>query len=291
MMLQIFITAPWIFITIVGIFSLIVGSFLNVVIHRLPLMLEKSWRLECADFLNQTAEVDDPKIYNLALPGSQCPKCNAKIKLWHNIPVVSYILLRGKCAACETKIPARYLIVETLTLILSIFVAWQFGITWNCLTVLLLTWMLIALSFIDIEHQLLLDYLTLPLIWLGLIFSCFHLFTTPQDAIIGAIAGYLFFWLFAWLFKLAMKKDGLGQGDFKLIAAAGAWLGWQLLPLMIFMSCLLAVIIGGLYLIITRKTRETPIPFGPFLAIAFWLTMLWGNNIMQFYFRICGIHV
>jgi leader peptidase (prepilin peptidase) / N-methyltransferase len=285
-------THSWIFLTLSGILGLIVGSFLNVVIHRLPIMLKISWRQDCLEFLNQTPDfADEVKCYNLARPNSHCPFCNTPIKRWHNIPVLSYLFLGGKCANCESKIPLRYLIVELLSFALSVILAWQFGLSWTFVAVLTFTWFLIAISFIDIDHQILPDSLTMPLLWIGLFISCFDVFASSHDAILGAIFGYLFFWIVDKLFKLVRRKEGIGQGDFKLIAVAGAWLGWQLLPFVILSSSIFGILIGGGWLLCRGKSHHTPIPFGPFIAIAMFIGIIWGFDITQMYLQIMGINI
>lgn len=281
----------WLLLVIIGVLGLMVGSFLNVVIHRLPIMLERDWQQQCFEFINQSVDMkkhDDH--FSLSYPASHCPFCHTKLTIWQNIPVVSYFLLGGRCATCNQKIPFRYVLVEILSCFLSVVAAYQFGVSIELVAVLLLTWFLIAISFIDLEHQLLLDTLIYPLLWLGLFFSCFNLFATSHDAILGAILGYAFFWIIDKAFKLITKKDGIGQGDLKLLAAAGAWLGWQILPFVILTSSILGLLIGSSVLIITRKSKETPIPFGPFIAIAAWLGIVWGFDITQSYLHLFGIN-
>lgn len=280
----------WLFLTTVGVIGLIIGSFLNVVIHRLPIMLERNWRKQCIDYLNESSDFDNPVTqYNLAFPASHCPFCYTRITLFQNIPILSYILLKGRCATCKKMIPIRYVLVEILSVILSIIAAIQFGISYELLAVMALTWFLITISFIDMEHQILPDLLTIPLLWIGLFLSCFNLFSNSHDAILGVILGYSFFWLIAKFFKLIARKEGIGEGDFKLLAASGAWLGWQLLPFVVLFSSLLGLIIGSSMLFIKKENRNTPIPYGPFIAIAIWIGIIWGYDITQAYLQLFGI--
>ena len=258
------------FIWLIGLLGLLVGSFLNVVIYRLPIMME----------------LDDTKTFNLFTPRSSCPKCNHAIPFWHNIPVLSYLILRGKCHYCKTHISIQYPIVELCSCILSIVIAYYFGITYITFAILLLTWGLIALTVIDINHFILPDTLTMPLLCLGLLVSITGVFTTPASAIIGACAGYGILWLVAKIYKLIRHTEGMGYGDFKLLAMFGAWLGWQMLPLIILVSSLLGTIIGISLICLKKNTYEQPIPFGPFLALAGWIALLWGQNIYSWYFAL-----
>jgi len=269
--------------------SLLVGSFLNVVIHRLPIMMERDWRRQAEEFLapataaSQSTSTDR---YNLMVPRSTCPKCGTQITALQNIPVISWLILKGRCAHCRTGISARYPIIELSTAILSGIVAWQFGFTWHMAAALLLIWSLIALCMIDFDHQLLPDNLTLPLMWVGLSLSLLHgnvLPVTPQDAILGALAGYLSLWLVFHLFKLATGKEGMGYGDFKLLAALGAWLGWQMLPLIIMLSACVGAAVGISLILLRGRDRNIPIPFGPYLAAAGWIALLRGDQIVKAY--------
>ncbi|MGD9152782.1 MAG: A24 family peptidase [Gammaproteobacteria bacterium] len=281
-----------VFLTLVGIVGLIVGSFLNVVIYRLPIMIDYIRRQDCLEFFDSKTEFhDEVKCYNLAYPKSHCIFCDAPIKIWHNIPILSYLILGGKCATCKSRIPLRYLIVEIFTCILSIVVAYEFGFSWECLDVLIFSWFLIAATFIDIDHQILPDILTLSLLWIGLFVNCFDIFANSHDAILGAIIGYSFFWVVNALFRLIRGKEGIGHGDFKLMAAAGAWMGWQLLPFVILCGSVLALLIGGGYLLLKGKSRGVPIPFGPFIAIAMWIGIIWGFDITQTYLHWMGINI
>ena len=270
-----------------------VGSFLNVVIYRLPIMLERDWKQQCRDLLaGETDGADDgtpgPEVFNLATPRSACPHCGTPVKAHQNIPVLSYLLLKGRCAACAAPISLRYPLVEAFTGVLSALVAWRFGLTPECLAGLLLCWGLIALALIDLDHQLLPDALTLPLLWLGLAFSLAGgsdsaLFPDPRSAIIGAIAGYLSLWTVYQLFKLFTGKEGMGYGDFKLLAALGTWMGWQMLPLIILLSALVGAIVGIGLIAFARHGREVPIPFGPYLTAAGIAAMLWGPEMVSAY--------
>ncbi len=270
---------------IAGMFGLCIGSFLNVVIYRLPIMMQQDWRNQCVEFLELSKEKekgsDEP--YNLVIPRSRCPGCNHLIRSWENIPVISYLFLKGKCKNCGTGISIRYPFIEVITAVLSVFVIWYFGFTWQAAAALLFTWSMVCLTFIDFDHQLLPDSISLPLLWLGIICNMFGLFTTLENSIIGAIAGYLSLWTFANLFKIITKKEGMGHGDFKLFALLGAWLGWQLLPFIILASSLVGAIIGISLILIFGHERSKPIPFGPYIAIAGWIAMFWGNDITQLY--------
>lgn len=257
-----------VFVIITGLLGLMVGSFLNVVIYRLPVMMQNAWRQECLEFLGQEQDAKSDEPFNLAYPQSRCPGCGAEIKPYQNIPVISYLLLKGQCANCKIPISKRYPLIEAFTALLSIIVAWRFGFTPQTGFGLLLTWSLIALSFIDIDHHLLPDTITLPMLWLGLLLSIFDIFTNSHASIIGAIAGYLILWSVFQLFKILTGKEGMGYGDFKLLALFGAWLGWQYLPVIILLSSLVGAVIGSLMILFIKHDRNTPIPFGPYLAAA-----------------------
>ncbi len=280
-------TSPVICIVLAGLIGLLVGSFLNVVIYRLPIMMRQNWRKECLAYLELDAETQ-LESFNLVLPLSRCPQCNTAIKPYQNIPVISYIFLKGRCACCRTPISPRYPIIEAFTAITSAMVAWHFGYTEQTVFALILTWSLIALSFIDIDHHLLPDSITLPMLWLGLLLSVFNLFTAPHASIIGAVVGYLVLWLVYHLFKLATGKEGMGYGDFKLLALFGAWLGWQYLPVIILLSSLVGSVIGITMMIVAKRDHTIPIPFGPYLAAAGWIALLWGNDINQLYLNSTG---
>jgi leader peptidase (prepilin peptidase)/N-methyltransferase len=267
--------------------GLLVGSFLNVVVYRLPLMMKRDWQHQAREILELPAE---PKgeTFNLVLPNSRCPHCQHEIKAWENIPVVSFLALRGKCSSCKAPISKRYPLVELTCGLLSAYVAWHFGFTWQAGAMLLLTWGLLAMSLIDADHQLLPDALVLPLLWIGLIVNQYGLFTSPHDALIGAIAGYLSLWSVYWLFKLVTGKEGMGYGDFKLLAMLGAWGGWQVLPLTILLSSLVGAVLGVIMLRLRNAETSTPIPFGPYLAIAGWIALLWGDQITGTYLQFAG---
>ncbi|OLF76588.1 methyltransferase [Pseudoalteromonas haloplanktis] len=286
----------WFYLTTVGLVSLCIGSFLNVVIYRLPLMMQKEWQTECRLLLAD--ELTSPKTeqttsqntdtFNLVKPNSCCPKCKAAIKPWQNIPIFSWLFLKGKCATCDNPISVRYPIVEAITATLSLVVAYTFGATEQALLYIVVTWALVALTFIDIDHMLLPDQLTLPLLWLALIASVMSYTIAPSDAIIGAACGYLSLWSVFWLFKLITGKEGMGYGDFKLLAVFGALLGWQSLLTIILLSSVVGAVIGIALLSIQGKDKATPIPFGPYLAIAGWITMLWGTQLQNSYFDFIG---
>lgn len=292
-MLEVFIQYPIFLIACTIVFGLTVGSFLNVVIYRLPVMMEREWKQECRLILelnhDDQLQASTTGRFNLAVPNSHCPHCNAPIKAWQNIPVLSYLFLRGRCAQCNTKISPRYPIIEAVTGLLSGIIAWHLGPSAEAFFALLLTFSLISLTMIDADHKLLPDQITLPLLWTGLLVNCFELYTPLQDAVWGAIAGYLSLWSVYWVFKLLTKKEGMGYGDFKLLAALGAWMGWQALPVIIILSSLVGAIIGSIMLIASKRGRNTAIPFGPYLAVAGWITFLWGEQITQAYFHFSGI--
>lgn len=266
------------------IFSLCVGSFLNVVIHRLPIMMEKEWLAEHQD------ETDTPQeTYNLSSPDSTCPQCGHKIRWHENIPVVSYLYLKAKCSSCGLHIPFRYPAIELLTAIAGAFVVYTYGLNEVSLGLTLLSWALICLIFIDIDHQLLPDRITLPLLWLGLLANSFGLFTSLESSVYGAIAGYLSLWSVYWAFKLLTGKEGMGYGDFKLLAALGAWAGLSQIPLIILLSSVVGAVLGILMIVTKKQEQQTPIPFGPYLAIAGWIAIIWGDNIMGTYLQFIGI--
>ncbi len=263
--------------------GLLVGSFLNVVIHRLPIMMQRDWRAQAREFLE--LPVEPTATFNLILPNSHCPQCDHEIRPWENIPLVSWLALRGKCSSCRTPISSRYPLVELLCGLLSGYVAWHFGFSWQTGAMLLLTWGLLAMSMIDVDHQLLPDSLVLPLLWLGLIANHFGLFAPLPDAVWGAVAGYLSLWSVYWLFKLVTGKEGMGYGDFKLLAMLGAWGGWQVLPLTILLSSVVGAVLGTIMLRMQKADSGTTIPFGPYLAIAGWVALLWGDQITSAYLQ------
>lgn len=283
--IQVIEANPDLFLVLIAALSLLIGSFLNVVIYRMPQMIQNEWNQECRAYLGLKPHPSDLDSLNLYLPLSHCTHCKKRLKPWHNIPVISYIVLMGKCAYCKAKISLRYPIVELLCCIASVYVAWRFGFTWQTLGALFFTWILIPLTFIDIDCHLLPDNLTYTLLWLGLFLSLFSIFPTSHDAIIGAIAGYLVFYIIQWLFKLATGKIGMGQGDFKLLAALGAFLGWQQLPVIILLASLIGVIFGLTQMALKRQFKSVPLPFGPYLAVAGWIGLIWGNDIMRLYLQ------
>ncbi|GFM53102.1 type 4 prepilin-like proteins leader peptide-processing enzyme [Pseudomonas cichorii] len=267
--------------------GLLVGSFLNVVVYRLPKMMEQDWKIQAREVLGLPAE-PKPDTFNLILPHSSCPQCNHRIRAWENIPVISYLALGGKCSNCKAPISKRYPLVELTCGILSGYIAWHFGFGWQAAAILVLSWGLLAMSLIDADHQLLPDSLVLPLLWLGLIVNAFGLFTSLSDAIWGAVAGYLALWSVFWLFKLLTGKEGMGYGDFKLLGMLGAWGGWQILPLTILLSSLVGAVLGVMLMRIRQVEAGTPIPFGPYLAIAGWIALLWGGQITDSYLQFAG---
>lgn len=282
---------PLIYIGAAAILGLLVGSFLNVVIYRLPVMMEREWQRECRLILDITDDTAPPaETFNLVQPNSRCPQCNSAIKPWQNIPVLSYLALGGKCANCRHPISLRYPIIEAITGLLSGVVAWQLGYTPETLAVLVLTWSLLALTMIDVDHKLLPDQITLPLLWLGLVINSFGLLTSLQDALWGAVGGYLSLWSVYWLFKILTGKEGMGYGDFKLLAALGAWMGWQYLLLIILLSSVVGAVVGIVMIVASNRGRDTQIPFGPYLAAAGWIALLWGDTLIQRYLNLSGIH-
>jgi leader peptidase (prepilin peptidase)/N-methyltransferase len=278
----------WAFLLSVTLIGLAIGSFLNVVIHRLPKMMEQQWRRDCQE-LEGTYSERETAPYNLSRPASHCPQCGHKIRPWENIPVVSWLMLKGRCSQCKTLISPRYPIIESITAILSVVVALHFGFTWATLAALFLTWALIALSVIDFDVQLLPDNITLPFLWLGLLLSLAGIFTDPSTAIIGAAAGYLSLWSVYQLFKRLTGKEGMGYGDFKLLAMLGAWLGWQYLPQIIMLSAMVGAVVGILLILVRGRDRNIPIPFGPYLAAAGWISLMWGDQINNAYLRWSGM--
>ena len=288
---------PYFYYPLTFIIGLLVGSFLNVVIFRTPKILEANFHEECCDLLNleqdkaqkDKAQKDKAQKISLAYPPSTCPQCNTTIKPWNNIPVVSYLLLRGKCNNCQTPISIRYPLIELATALLSTFTIYLLGFTVAGLLSLLLLWTLIPLTMIDIDTYLLPDSITLPLLWLGIVINSFSVYTDLFSAIWGAIAGYLCLWSIFWLFKFTTGKEGMGYGDFKLLAALGAWMGWQFLPLIILLSSFVGAIIGLGGILLLGRNKNIPIPFGPYLASAGWIALLWGNNLINYYFQFLAI--
>ena len=272
---------PFILMLAAGFLGLIVGSFLNVLIHRLPKMMQAEWEAQCAELRNEV--ISESPRYNLIVPRSACPHCHHRITASENIPVLSWLMLCGKCSACGTPISPRYPVVELLTACFSVAVVWKFGATWQALGGLVFVWALIALAFIDFDTSLLPDSLTLPLLWLGLIFNLASSFTTLPEAVIGAIAGYLILWAVFWLFKFATGKEGMGYGDFKLLAAIGAWLGWELLPVTLLLSSVVGALVGIAMIVLVKHDRRIPIPFGPYLAGGGLVALFFGNQLTRAY--------
>ncbi|MEK6805898.1 MAG: A24 family peptidase [Pseudomonadota bacterium] len=266
-----------------GVFGLCVGSFLNVVILRLPQMMERAWKREARALLEQP-EVSESAL-SLWQPASTCPTCNTGIKPWHNLPLLSWLLLRGRCAACHAPISVQYPLVELTAALLSVACVWRFGWSPQLAAALIFTWTLLALTVIDLRTQLLPDDLTLPLVWGGLLLSLGSVFVPVQTAVIGAIAGYLALWLVFQLFRLVTGKEGMGYGDFKLLAALGAWLGWQALPTVILLSSVVGAVVGIGLIVFRGHDRQIPIPFGPYLAVAGWITLMFGDTLSQAYLR------
>jgi leader peptidase (prepilin peptidase)/N-methyltransferase len=286
---QLILDTP-LFLTGVFTFGLLIGSFLNVVILRLPARLEHNWRCQCEELLEIKGKKEEAKEpASIVWSRSQCPKCGHMIRSWENIPLVSYLFLKGRCSACHASISLRYPMVEALTAILFLVVALHYGPTMPALAAIILTAVLIALTGIDIDHQLLPDDLTLVLLWMGLFASLFGLFTDPVSSIIGALAGYLSLWAVYHLFRLLTGKEGMGYGDFKLMAALGAWMGWQMLPLIILLSSLVGAVTGILMIAIRRHKSGQPMPFGPFIALSGWIALLWGEQIIDVYMRSSGL--
>ena len=275
---------PSVLILVCGILGLLVGSFLNVVIYRLPKMMEHDWHAQCAELRGEN--VPQNKQLSLARPRSRCPECGYAITALENIPIVSWLALRGKCSACHASISRRYPIVEATTGLLSAFAAAHFGLGWAAGGALLLIWSLIALTFIDFDTQLLPDSITLPLLWAGLLFNLFDTYTSLTSAVIGAMGGYLALWSVYWGFKIVTGKEGMGYGDFKLLAALGAWLGWEVLPLTILLSSMVGAVVGIILITVAKHGRQVPIPFGPYLASAGLLALFWGTELTQTYLHL-----
>jgi len=288
-LINLFQSEPIAFITAALVLGLLIGSFLNVVIYRLPVMMQTEWQQQCTELLHPESINESAEKFNLNTPRSRCPKCNHQITWYENIPIFSYLFLKGKCSSCATPISPRYALIELLTGVLTAIVAWHFGFGWQAGAAMLLTWALITMSFIDIDHQLLPDSITLPWLWLGLILSLFPVFVDSHASLIGAAAGYLSLWGIFHLFKLITGKEGMGYGDFKLLALLGAWMGWKLLPVVVLLSSLVGAVIGIAMILILGRDRNIPIPFGPYLAAAGWLAMLWGHDIVDAYLSYSGL--
>ena len=290
--LQLLQTSPAWLAGTVFVLGLVVGSFLNVVAHRLPLMMEREWRDQCRELLAGDGPAgvgkDDAPL-NLVSPPSRCPHCGHAIRALENIPVLSWLWLRGRCSGCGARISARYPVVELATGLLSAAAAWHFGWGWPLAGALAFTWFLVPLTLIDLDHQLLPDSLTLPLVWTGLLASLVPVFVTPEQAIVGAAAGYLSLWLVYQLFRLVTGKEGMGFGDFKLLAACGAFMGWKMLPVVILLSSVVGAVVGIGLIALRGRDRSAPIPFGPYIAAAGWIALLWGQQIVDAYLRFAGL--
>ncbi len=277
---------PAYFIILATVLGLLVGSFLNVVVYRLPIMLDRQWQREAQEVLG--LPVAEHARFDLCLPASQCTQCGHRIRAWENVPVLSYLTLRGRCSACKHRISARYPLVELGCALLSMVVAWRCGASVEALTLLPLTWGLLALSLIDYDQQLLPDAIVLPGLWLGLIVNYFGVVVPLPDAVCGAVVGYLTLWTVYWLFKLVTGKEGMGYGDFKLLALIGAWGGWQVLPLTLLLSSVVGALVGVCLLRVRKHSIGTAMPFGPYLAIAGWIAVLWGDEIYASYMQLLG---
>ena len=292
-MTELLAQSPVAFIGFAFVIALLIGSFLNVVIYRLPVMMERAWREEAAEILaTESSDLPEGR-FDLVAPRSRCPSCGAQITALQNIPLISYLVLGGKCAACKTPISARYPVIEFVTALLSAVVAWRFGFGWEAAAGIGLTWALVAISLIDVDHTIIPDSIVLPLLWAGLAMSLFHplpgaetLFIDPTTSIIGAIAGYLSLWSVYHIFRLVTGKEGMGYGDFKLLGAFGAWLGWQALPMIILLSAVVGAVVGIAMIALRGHDRNIPIPFGPYLAAAGWIVMLYGDEIMAAYLGV-----
>lgn len=273
------------FTLVAGILGLIVGSFLNVVVHRLPIMMEREWRAQCALTQGQPLPETESVRFDLIEPRSRCPHCAHQVTALENIPLLSYVWLRGKCSSCKAPISVRYPLVELLTALLSAAVAWRFGYGWEAAAGITLTWCLVALSFIDYDTQLLPDSITLPLIWLGLLLSLHPVWVSSDTAIVGAVAGYLLLWSVYQAFRLTTGKEGMGFGDFKLLSALGAWFGWKMLGVIVLLSSAAGAVVGILLMALRGHGRDKPIPFGPYIALAGWIAMMWGESLLNWYLR------
>ena len=276
---------PVLFFGTLFVLGSMIGSFLNVVIYRLPVMMQREWRHDCLEFLEQAQDSEVEKL-NLSVPRSRCGSCGHQITAMENIPLISYLVLGGKCSACKTSISPQYPLVEVFTGIVSVIIGWHFGVSLQTLAALFLSWGLIAASGIDIGHKLLPDSITLPLLWLGILLSFFNVFISLEDSVIGAMAGYMSLWTVFILFKVVTGKEGMGHGDFKLLAMLGAWLGWKPLLVVILTSSVVGATIGISMILLKKTERGTQIPFGPYLAAAGWMTLLWGDELMHFYLSL-----
>lgn len=275
---------PTAYYTLMGVLGLMVGSFLNVVIHRLPKMLQQNWERECRLILATPDAADEMTgPFNLIRPRSMCPHCQRMIKAMENIPILSYLLLRGRCSGCGKPISMRYPLVEAISAGIALFLSWYFGFTAQAVLALALSWALLALCIIDLDHQLLPDDITLPLLWTGLLVNLFGVFTDTESSLIGAMAGYGVLWSVFILFRFVTGKEGMGYGDFKLLAALGAWLGWQMLPQIIILASLCGAMVGLMLILLRRHAMSRPLPFGPYLAAAGWLALILGRDLNTLY--------
>ena len=279
------VTEPTYTLVVCFLVSLLVGSFLNVVIYRVPVMMEREWQASIHEGENSDTQIPQDR-FNLAVPASTCPHCGHRIRWYENIPVVSYLFLKGQCSQCHAPISLRYPLIELLTAILSTLVIYQLGFNYAGFAAIVFTWALISLTFIDVDHQLLPDRITLPLLWLGLLVNSQNLFTSLHSAVFGAAVGYLVLWSVYWLFKLVTGKEGMGYGDFKLLAALGAWCGISQIPLLILLSSVAGVLLAVLLMLFKRHEASNPLPFGPYLAIAGWIALLWGHDITSAYLQL-----
>lgn len=284
--IQGFYDCPAFFLIYVTVIGFLVGSFLNVVIYRLPIMMENSFKDEYQEYFYPEQELPERPRFNLIVPRSRCPNCGHKISAWENIPVISYLILRGKCKGCGEHISLRYPLVETFTGLMTLLVAWHFGPSVQVIGALLMTWSLIAVSGIDFDKMLIPDEIVQPLLWIGILFNLCSTYVPVADAIYGTVAGYMTLWLFYWGFKLLTGKEGMGYGDFKLTACLGAWFGYQMLPAIIFGSAIVGAIIGGTIMFINRNKESKPFAFGPYIAIMGFIVMLWGEQINNFYIEM-----
>lgn len=280
---------PAIFYGSIALLGLLIGSFLNVVIYRLPIIMENDWRSQCTELLKQPPLPQQPP-FNLVFPASRCPVCQHKIRIWENIPILSYLFLRGKCSHCHTRISLRYPLIELFTAITSVIVAWRYGVSWLVIASLLLTWALIALTFIDFDKQWLPDDITLPLLWMGLLLNnTSYGFSTASAGLIGAAAGYLSLWSVYWIFRLLTGKEGMGYGDFKLLALLGAWFGWHYLPAIILLSSVVGSMVGISLILFGNHKHQVPIPFGPYLAAAGWFVLVANTATKHSYLHWLGL--
>ena len=295
-MVELFEQSPAIFIGVVFAFAMVIGSFLNVVIYRLPLMMQREWYENCEELAKEPRPDLPVGQFNLVVPRSRCPFCGTEIAAWQNVPVLSYMMLGGRCGKCKKTISARYPMVEFFTAVFAAICAWRFGFGWEGLAAITLTLFLVPITLIDYDTKLIPDSIVYPLLWIGLVMSLFHpmtgaetLFVSPQEAIVGAIAGYLSLWSVFWVFKIVTGKDGMGYGDFKLLAALGAWLGWQALPLIVLASSLVGALYGIVHIVLGNKGHQTPMPFGPFLSVAGVVSLFWGQEIATSYLHWVGL--